>query len=167
MEYLHTSLVLLLLFCSSSAGKTFFTHLGTKCIDDCKYDLYVYKCKSIDKDGKCRDMYCSPQEERNFQGRYCQYDSTCGKHGEDYYWCKVNSFTWGYCGLVIDDTNHTVKKTLLIYIKQLAARFACIKLWFYSATTVIWNNKNIIVHTISCLILQSCCDTICIVKNSI
>lgn len=128
MEHLlHTSLILLL-FCSSSAGKTFFTHLGTRCIDDCKYDLYVYKCKSIAKDGKCREMYCSPQEDRNFQGRSCQFDSMCGKHGEDYYWCKINSFTWGYCGLVMDDKNRTVKQILLIYGKQLAARFACMKL---------------------------------------
>uniref|UniRef100_A0A672L399 Uncharacterized LOC107574117 n=1 Tax=Sinocyclocheilus grahami TaxID=75366 RepID=A0A672L399_SINGR len=106
MEHLHTSLILLPLFCSLSAGKSFFTHLGTRCIDDCKSDSGVFKCKTFDKDGTCQEMYCSPQENMDYWGRQCEADSMCGRHGQDYYWCKINIFTWGYCGLVMENKNH-------------------------------------------------------------
>lgn len=105
MEHLHTFLVLLFLFCSPwlSAGTTFLTHLGTQCKEDCKPDGGEYKCKTIDKDGRSQTMYCSPQENMDYWSRRCRADSMCGKHGEDYYWCRINIFTWGYCGLVKDD----------------------------------------------------------------
>ncbi|XP_073793183.1 uncharacterized protein [Danio rerio] len=105
MERLRVSLFLLLLFCSPclSEGKTFFTHLGTLCAEDCKPDGGEYKCKSTDEDGKSQSMYCSPQENVDFRGRQCQADSKCAKHGEDYSWCRINTFSWGYCGLVKED----------------------------------------------------------------
>lgn len=105
MEHLHTFLILLFLFCSPwlSAGTTFLTHLGTPCIEDCKLDGGEYKCKTIDGDGRSQTLYCSPQENMDYWGRQCGADSMCGEHGEDYYWCRINVFTWGYCGLVKDD----------------------------------------------------------------
>ncbi|KAL0147519.1 hypothetical protein M9458_057168 [Cirrhinus mrigala] len=105
MEYLRTSLVLLFLLCSPwpSAGTTFLTYLGTLCIEDCKPDGGEYKCKTIDKDGRSQTMYCSPQENVDYWGRQCRADSMCGKYGEDYCWCRINIFSWGYCGLVKDD----------------------------------------------------------------
>lgn len=48
-------------------------------------------------------MYCSPQENMDYWGRQCRADSVCGKHGEDYFWCRINIFSWGYCGLVKDN----------------------------------------------------------------
>lgn len=110
MERLHTFLILLFLFCSPglSAGTTFLTHLGTPCEEDCKPDGGEYKCKTIDEDGRSQSLYCSPQENMDYWGRQCRADSMCGKHGEeDFYWCRVNVFTWGYCGLVKDDNNIT------------------------------------------------------------
>lgn len=102
---MDTFLVLLFLFCSPwlSAGTTFLTHLGTQCKEDCKLDGGEYKCKTIDEDGRSQTLYCSPQENMDYWGRQCRADSMCGKHGEDYYWCRINIFTWGYCGLVKDD----------------------------------------------------------------
>ncbi|KAK9978905.1 hypothetical protein ABG768_020642 [Culter alburnus] len=89
MAHPHTSLVLLILVCSLwlSDGKTYFTHLGTKCIEDCKLDDGVYKCKTIDKDGKYLTMDCSPQE--NMDSQDIQYTAS-----------------WGYCGLVMDEMDH-------------------------------------------------------------
>ncbi|XP_056305768.1 uncharacterized protein LOC130217645 [Danio aesculapii] len=106
MDHLNISLVILLIFCSSSAGKTFWTHLGTRCIEDCKTDGGAYKCKTIDKDGQCKTMYCSPQGNLDYLGRQCSENSKCGKHGNDYYSCKIDFFHWGYCGLVTDIMNH-------------------------------------------------------------
>ncbi|KAK2906649.1 hypothetical protein Q8A67_005634 [Cirrhinus molitorella] len=105
MEHLRTALVLFFLLCSPwlSAGTTFLTHLGTLCIDDCKPDDGEYKCKTIDKDGRSQTMYCSPQENMDYWGRQCRADSMCGKYGEDYCWCRISIFSWGYCGLVKDD----------------------------------------------------------------
>uniref|UniRef100_A0A8C2AXH9 Uncharacterized protein n=1 Tax=Cyprinus carpio TaxID=7962 RepID=A0A8C2AXH9_CYPCA len=54
-------------------------------------------------------MYCSPQENIDSWGRQCSTD--CGKLGEDYYWCKTDTFSWGYCGLVMEDKNHYGSKT--------------------------------------------------------
>ncbi|XP_048038327.1 uncharacterized protein LOC125263357 [Megalobrama amblycephala] len=104
MEHLHTFLILLFLFCSPwlSAGTTFLTHHGTQCEEDCKPDGGEYKCKTIDEDGQSQALYCSPQENMDYWGRQCRADSACGKHGEDFYWCRINDFTWGYCGLVKD-----------------------------------------------------------------
>jgi len=48
-------------------------------------------------------MYCSPQENMDYWGRQCRADSVCGKHGEDFYWCRISIFSWGYCGLVKDN----------------------------------------------------------------
>nr|XP_003201709.1 uncharacterized protein LOC100538255 [Danio rerio]XP_005174592.1 uncharacterized protein LOC100538255 [Danio rerio] len=105
MERLRVSLFLLLLFCSPclSEGKTFFTHLGTLCAEDCKPDGGEYKCKSTDEDGKSQSMYCSPQENVDYWGRQCRADSKCAKYGEDYCWCRINIFSWGFCGLVKED----------------------------------------------------------------
>ncbi len=113
MKHLHTSLVLLLLLCSPwpSAGTTFLTHLGTLCIEACQPDGGEFKCKTIDKDGKCQTMYCSPQENIDYWGRECSTDSMCGKHGTDYYWCKTGYLSWGYCGQVMEDKNHYGSKT--------------------------------------------------------
>ncbi|XP_048042092.1 uncharacterized protein LOC125265739 [Megalobrama amblycephala] len=107
MEQLHTSLVLFLLFCSPwvSDGKTFLTYLGTQCIEDCKSNWGEYKCKTID-DGKCQEMYCSPQENMDYRGKQCRADSMCGKHGGDYYWCRISTLDWGYCGLIMDVKNY-------------------------------------------------------------
>lgn len=110
MEHLHTFLILLFLFCSPglSAGTTFFTHLGTQCEEDCKPDGGEYKCTTTDEDGRSQSLYCSPQENMDYWGRQCRADSMCGKHGEeDFYWCRINVFTWGYCGLVKDDEKIT------------------------------------------------------------
>ncbi|KAL1279357.1 hypothetical protein QQF64_026030 [Cirrhinus molitorella] len=116
MEHLQTSLSLLLLFFSLSAGKTFFTHLGTRCIDDCKSTWGEFKCKTIDKDGKCQEMYCSPQENLDYWGRQCEANSMCGKHKQDYYWCKIDIIHWGYCGLVMENMDHYgSKKGALCY----------------------------------------------------
>ncbi|MCI4388986.1 hypothetical protein PGIGA_G00092460 [Pangasianodon gigas] len=108
MEHLHTSLIFLLLLCSPwpSAGTAYWTYLGTRCMEDCQPNGDEYKCKTIDKDGRCQTMYCSPKENIDYQGRKCITDSTCEKYGEDYYWCKTGTFTWGYCGLVMEDKNH-------------------------------------------------------------
>ncbi|XP_056304136.1 uncharacterized protein LOC130216262 [Danio aesculapii] len=105
MEHLRVSLFLLLLFCSPclSEGKTFFTHLGTLCAEDCKSDGGEYKCRSTDEDGKSQSMYCSPQENVDYWGRQCRADSMCAKYGEDYCWCRINIFSWGFCGLVKED----------------------------------------------------------------
>ncbi|XP_073793185.1 uncharacterized protein [Danio rerio] len=105
MERLRLSLFLLLLFCSPclSEGKTFFTHLGTLCAEDCKPDGGEYKCKSTDEDGKSQSMYCSPHENVDYWGRQCRADSKCAKYGEDYCWCRINIFSWGFCGLVKED----------------------------------------------------------------
>lgn len=105
MERLRVSLFLLLLSCSPclSEGKTFFTHLGTMCAEDCKPDGGEYKCKSTDEDGKSQSMYCSPQENVDYWGRQCRADSMCAKYGEDYSWCRINIFSWGFCGLVKED----------------------------------------------------------------
>lgn len=102
----HTSLVLLLLISlpRPSAGTAFFTHLGTLCIEDCKYNGHEYTCKSFDEDRRCKNMYCSPQENMDYWGRQC--NSMCGKHGEAYNWCYINTFEWGYCGLIMDNNNH-------------------------------------------------------------
>lgn len=109
MEHLHTFLILLFLFCSPwlSAGTTFLTHLGTQCEEDCKPDGGEYKCTTTDEDGRSQSLYCSPQENMDYWGRQCRADSACGKHGEDYYWCRINDFTWGYCGLVKDNEKIT------------------------------------------------------------
>ncbi|XP_016107239.1 uncharacterized protein [Sinocyclocheilus grahami] len=105
MEHLRNSFVLLFLLCSPwpSAGTTFLTHLGTLCIEDCKPDGGEYKCKTIDKDGRSQNMFCSPQENMDYWGRQCRADSMCGKYGEDYCWCRIHIFSWGYCGLVKAD----------------------------------------------------------------
>ncbi|XP_056304092.1 uncharacterized protein LOC130216220 [Danio aesculapii] len=105
MEHLRVSLFLLLLFCSPclSEGKTFFTHLGTLCAEDCKPDGGEYKCRSTDEDGKSQSMYCSPQQNVDYWGRQCRADSMCAKYGEDYCWCRINIFSWGFCGLVKED----------------------------------------------------------------
>uniref|UniRef100_A0A8C1T1B2 Tubulin polymerization promoting protein n=1 Tax=Cyprinus carpio TaxID=7962 RepID=A0A8C1T1B2_CYPCA len=89
--------------CANTAGTTFLTHLGTLCVEDCKPDGGEYKCKTIDKDGRSQNMYCSPQENMDYWGRQCRADSMCGKYGEDYCWCRINIFSWGYCGLVKAD----------------------------------------------------------------
>lgn len=105
MEHLRKSFVLLFILCSPwpSAGTTFLTQLGTLCVEDCKPDGGEYKCKTIDKDGRSQKMYCSPQENMDYWGRQCRADSMCGKYGEDYYWCRIDIFSWGYCGLVKAD----------------------------------------------------------------
>ncbi|XP_073800011.1 uncharacterized protein [Danio rerio] len=104
MERLNVSLLLLLVFCSSSAGKTFWTHLGTRCIEDCKVYWGEYKCKTIDKDGQCQTMYCSPKTGVDYWGRQCS--ERCEKNGNDYYSCKIGLIQWGYCGLVMDGLIH-------------------------------------------------------------
>ncbi|XP_067236600.1 uncharacterized protein [Chanodichthys erythropterus] len=106
MAHPHTPLVLLILVCSLwlSDGKTYFTHLGTKCIEDCKLDDGVYKCKTIDKDGKYQTMNCSPQENMDSQGRPCTDPSVCENNKEDY--CVCRSASWGYCGTVKTELNH-------------------------------------------------------------
>ncbi|KAK7126453.1 hypothetical protein R3I94_017813 [Phoxinus phoxinus] len=105
MDHLHACTILLVLFCSPwpSAGTAFWTHLETQCLEDCKPDGGEYKCKTIDKDGRSQAMYCSPQENMDYWGRQCRDDSVCGRHGEDFCWCRINIFSWGYCGLVKDD----------------------------------------------------------------
>lgn len=112
MGHLRTSLGLLLLFCSlwPSDGRISLTHLGTKCTEDCKSDAGEYKCKSIDKDGRCETMFCSPKEKFDYWNRECR--NRCGTYGVDYYWCKIdNLFSWGYCGQVIEDKNHYGSQT--------------------------------------------------------
>ncbi|XP_021328358.2 uncharacterized protein [Danio rerio] len=108
MERMNISLVLLLIFCSLSAGKTFWTYLGTRCVEDCKVYWGEYKCKTIDKDGQSQLMYCSPKENTDYWGRQCE---GCEKHGYDYYWCNVGLFQWGYCGLVSIDNKHQGSQT--------------------------------------------------------
>ncbi|XP_051948308.1 uncharacterized protein LOC127619508 [Xyrauchen texanus] len=110
---LSTSFVVFLLFCLplQSAGTTFLTFHGTLCIDDCKLNGAVYMCKTIDKDGRCQSMYCSPQENVDYWGRQCIDNSPCGLNGQDYYWCKTGPLSWGYCGLVMEDKNHYGSKT--------------------------------------------------------
>ncbi|KAI7808412.1 hypothetical protein IRJ41_004308 [Triplophysa rosa] len=105
----HTSLVLLLLFSLPwpSAGTAFFTHLGTLCIEECKYNGGEYTCKSFDEVGRYQNLYCSPQENMDYWGRQCTSDSICGKHGQAYNWCYIDNLgRWGYCGLVMDNNNH-------------------------------------------------------------
>ncbi|XP_001923157.2 uncharacterized protein [Danio rerio] len=184
MERLRVSLFLLLLFCSPclSEGKTFFTHLGTLCAEDCKPDGGEYKCKSTDEDGKNQSMYCSPQENVDFRGRQCQADSKCAKYGEDYCWCRINTFNWGYCGLVkedqtlgdagedhhntsphrnrraevvidsIDDTAKCIKTTFLAERAQ--NHIADGRQWRYEARNIIsrWRNAELVSQTRSNLI---------------
>ncbi|XP_021328370.2 uncharacterized protein si:ch73-144l3.2 [Danio rerio] len=106
MDHPYISLVLLIFMaCSSSAGKTFWTHQGTRCIEDCKAYWGAYKCKTIDKDGQCQTMYCSPKENVDYWGRQCSETSKCWKRGKNYS-SKTGFLHWGYCGLVMDDNNH-------------------------------------------------------------
>lgn len=113
MEYLHTSLFLLLLFCSPwpSVGKTYFTHLGTKCTSECRYDNGYYKCETSKQDGKFEQMYCSPKEHYDYRNYECS--GICDRNGESYYWCKTGWFwgSWGYCGMVMEDEIHYGSKT--------------------------------------------------------
>ncbi|XDV11417.1 hypothetical protein PO909_000363, partial [Leuciscus waleckii] len=107
MEYLlHTSLFLLLLFCSPwpSVGKIYFTHLGTKCEKDCKLDRGKYKCGTANQNGNFEPMYCSPKEHFDYQNSECS--GICEKHGTVQYWCKTGWFSWGHCGLVMEKNNH-------------------------------------------------------------
>ncbi|XP_056305820.1 uncharacterized protein LOC130217680 [Danio aesculapii] len=108
MKRLNIALLLLLAFGSSSAGKTFWTYLGTRCIEDCKVYWGEYKCKTIAKDGQIETMYCSPEENTDYWGRRCK---GCEKHGYDYYWCQIDLFQWGYCGLVSIENNHYGSQT--------------------------------------------------------
>nr|XP_021327479.1 uncharacterized protein LOC110438722 [Danio rerio] len=106
MEHLNISLVLLLVFCSLSAGETFWTHLGTRCIGDCKTDGAKYKCKTIDNNGQCQTMFCSPKANMDYLGRWCHETSECKRGENGYFSCQVGLFKWGYCGLVRDDNKH-------------------------------------------------------------
>ncbi|KAK9978563.1 hypothetical protein ABG768_020308 [Culter alburnus] len=109
MAHLHTSLVLLCFFSSVWPDVMFhFTHLGTKCEEDCKLVGYEYKCKSTDKDGIVQSMYCSAETEKDYWGREC---NKCEKGKEGYYYCKTGLFSWGYCGLVTERNIYYGSKT--------------------------------------------------------
>ncbi|XP_056305808.1 uncharacterized protein LOC130217672 [Danio aesculapii] len=115
MEHLNISFLLLLVFCSSSAKKIFWTHLGTRCVEDCKAKWGEYKCKTIDKDGQSQTMYCSPKANVDYRDRECIGIQRCRKHGYDYYWCDTSWFHWGYCGLITDDRHYGSQTSALCY----------------------------------------------------
>ncbi|XP_039537877.1 uncharacterized protein LOC120486092 [Pimephales promelas] len=110
MEYLHTCLFLVLLSYSTwpSVGKTYFTHLGTKCTSDCSFDDDYYKCWT-NRTGYEEKLYCSPKEHFDYQNKKCK--GICEKFGADYYWCKTGWFSWGYCGMVMEEKTHYGSKT--------------------------------------------------------
>ena len=44
--------------------------------------------------------YCSPKEGLDYSGKECRPDHFCDKHGQDSYWCYVDSENnWGYCSI--------------------------------------------------------------------
>ena len=44
--------------------------------------------------------YCSPKEGLDYSGKECRPDHFCDKHGQDFYWCYVDSENnWGYCSI--------------------------------------------------------------------
>ncbi|KAJ8251432.1 hypothetical protein GJAV_G00221290 [Gymnothorax javanicus] len=90
-----------------TSGKTFFSHHGIKCAEDCKLHGSEYKCKVIISDGTEKLHYCSPMMNVDYQGNECI--GCCETQDNGYYRCKTGS-GWGYCGDVIEDSRHYTSK---------------------------------------------------------
>ncbi|CAI5652716.1 uncharacterized protein LOC109203547 isoform X1 [Oreochromis niloticus] len=104
------SLFLTLVLCFSpwsTSGKTFYSHYGIKCTDDCHPQSdsvnQTYQCTVHKTDGTKELQYCSPRSGVDYKGNMC-FDC-CEQHGSDYYWCKTASGL-EYCGDVMEDLNH-------------------------------------------------------------
>ncbi|XP_036439535.1 uncharacterized protein LOC118817000 [Colossoma macropomum] len=98
--------VIIVLPCSVS-GRIFYTHLGTRCLDDCRLNGSEYRCNTVTEEGVIDTLYCSPENSQDHKGNECT--SPCWKESKDYYWCTVG-WTWGYCGHVKEDRNHYSSK---------------------------------------------------------
>ncbi|MGH0177427.1 UNVERIFIED_CONTAM: hypothetical protein FKN15_075130 [Acipenser sinensis] len=105
MEYQLAVVFLLIAQLQSASGMSSLTYHGTDCLDDCQLNDGKYTCQSF-TDGQKMSMYCSPQNGQDYFGRKCKEDHRCDKHGEQYYWCYIDAFKWGYCGLFINDQVH-------------------------------------------------------------
>lgn len=81
----------------ASIVKNYYTSTyGVVCRDECKtHGNEYYWCHTR----KGWD-YCSPLENRDYEGYQCQDEHACGLHGESYYWCRRKAGSWGYCGKV-------------------------------------------------------------------
>ncbi|XP_036439528.1 uncharacterized protein LOC118816997 [Colossoma macropomum] len=98
----HSVCLIILSWLGCSADeviKNYYTSTyGELCYDTCQtHGNSYYWCHTR----KGWD-YCSPSENRDYEGNACQDDHPCGKHGENYYWC--NNQGWfprrSYCGPV-------------------------------------------------------------------
>ncbi|CAI5652721.1 unnamed protein product [Oreochromis niloticus] len=102
------SLFLTLVLCFSpwsTSGKTFYSHYGIKCTDDCHPQglLQTYQCTVQKTDGTEELQYCSPRRHVDYNGNMCI--DYCEQQGSGYYSCETASGL-GYCGDVMEDLNH-------------------------------------------------------------